>query len=165
VPSELNSMDRGIDIQRRSKYQKRTDCQASRPEAGTDKNSSSQDQLEYAAKQDHQPSLRHTSAILAILSSVRWRSPKQRKFLFPVRAVAALFRGKFLAELRQMLAAEELHLPDSELKIPANRARWFSLLYRKRWVLYAKCPFGGPQQVVLPPKKRTRNSRFSLVHC
>ena len=77
-----------------------------------------------------------------------WRSPKQRKFLFPVRAVAALFRGKFLAELRQMLAAEELHLPDSELKIPANRARWFSLLYRKRWVLYAKCPFGGPQQVL-----------------
>jgi len=77
-----------------------------------------------------------------------WRSPKQRKFLFPVRAVGALFRGKFLAELRQMLAAEELHLPDSELKIPANRARWFSLLYSKRWVLYAKCPFGGPQQVL-----------------
>src|SRR5579864_7763763 len=25
---------------------------------------------------------------------------------------------------------------------------WFSLLYRKRWVLYAKCPFGGPQQVL-----------------
>ena len=44
--------------------------------------------------------------------------------------------------------SEELHLPDSELRIPANRARWFSLLYRKRWVLYAKCPFGGPQQVL-----------------
>src|ERR1700731_4576052 len=35
-----------------------------------------------------------------------------------------------------------------ELQIPANRARWFSMLYRKRWVLYAKCPFGGPQQVL-----------------
>jgi hypothetical protein len=65
-----------------------------------------------------------------------------------VQAVAALFRGKFLAGLRQMLAAGELHLPDSELKIPATRARWLSLLYRKRWVLYAKCPFGGPQQVL-----------------
>src|ERR1700756_3005940 len=62
----------------------------------------------------------------------RWRSPKQRKFLFPVQAVAALFRGKFLAGLAQMLDAGELHLPDSELKIPANRARWFSLLYTKR---------------------------------
>jgi hypothetical protein len=78
----------------------------------------------------------------------QWHSPKQRKFLFPVRALAALFRGKFLAGLRQMLAAGELQLPDSELKIPATRARWLSLLYSKRWVLYAKCPFGGPQQVL-----------------
>jgi hypothetical protein len=78
----------------------------------------------------------------------QWRSPKQRKFLFPVQALAALFRGKFLAGLRQMLDAGELHLPDSELEIPANRARWFSLLYSKRWVLYAKRPFGGPQQVL-----------------
>jgi hypothetical protein len=38
---------------------------------------------------------------------------------------------------------------DSELEIPASRARWFSLLYSKRWVLYAKRRFGGgPQQVL-----------------
>jgi hypothetical protein len=78
----------------------------------------------------------------------QWRSPKQRKFLFPVQALAALFRGKFLSGLRQMLGAGELHLPDSELKTPATRARWLSLLYTKRWVLYAKRPFGGPQQVL-----------------
>jgi hypothetical protein len=47
----------------------------------------------------------------------QWRSPKQRTFLFSVRALAALFRGKFLAGLAQMLDAGELHLPDSELKI------------------------------------------------
>jgi Putative transposase len=78
----------------------------------------------------------------------KWRSPKQHKFLFPVRAVGALFRGKFLAGLRQILDAGELDLPDSKLKIPVNRARWLSLLYTKRWVLYAKRPFGGPQQVL-----------------
>src|SRR5271165_5158310 len=78
----------------------------------------------------------------------QWHSHKQRKFLFPVQALAALFRGKFLAGLRQMLGAQELHLPDSELKTPATRARWLSLLYTKRWVLYAKRPFGGPQQVL-----------------
>jgi putative transposase len=65
-----------------------------------------------------------------------------------VRALSALFRGQFLAGLRQMLAAGELHLPNSELMIPASRARWFSLLYTKRWVLYLKRPFGGPQQVL-----------------
>ena len=47
-----------------------------------------------------------------------------------------------------MLDAGELHLPDLELQIPANRTRWFSLLYRKHWVLYAKRPFGGPKQVL-----------------
>jgi hypothetical protein len=78
----------------------------------------------------------------------RWRSPKQRKFLFPLRPLGVLFRGKFLAGLRQMLDAGELRLPDSELKTPASRARWLSLLYSKQWVLYAKCPFGGPQQVL-----------------
>ena len=65
----------------------------------------------------------------------QWRSPKQRKFLFPVRAVVALFRGKFLAGLRQLLAAEELHLVNPALKTPTTRARWFSLLYSKRWVV------------------------------
>jgi hypothetical protein len=77
-----------------------------------------------------------------------WHSPKQRKFLFPVRALAALFRGKFLAGLAQMLELGELDLPDSELQKPANRARWLRLLYTKPWVLYAKSPFGGPQQVL-----------------
>jgi Putative transposase len=47
-----------------------------------------------------------------------------------------------------MLAAGELHVADSELKTPATPARWLSLLYTKRWVLYAKCPFGRPQQVL-----------------
>jgi hypothetical protein len=70
------------------------------------------------------------------------------------QALAALFRGKFLAGLRQMLGAEELHLPDSELKTPGTRARWLSLLYIKRWVLYAKRPFGGPQQVLRYSKNR-----------
>jgi hypothetical protein len=78
----------------------------------------------------------------------RWRSPKQRKFLFPVRALAALFRGKFLAGVSRLLDEQALHLPDPALKTPPIRARWISLLYRKPWVLYAKRPFGGPQQVL-----------------
>ncbi len=78
----------------------------------------------------------------------QWRSPKQRKFLFPVQAVAALFRGKFLAGLSQMLDEQRLDLPDPGLSSPATRAGWFSLLYNKPWVVYAKRPFGGPQQVL-----------------
>ena len=100
-------------------------------------------------KLDFHPHL-HCIVTAGALSPDRkqWHSPKQRKFLFPLRALGALFRGKFLAGLAQMLDSAELHLPDSQLTIPASCARWFSLLYSKRWVLYAKRPFGGAQQVL-----------------
>jgi Putative transposase/Transposase zinc-binding domain len=78
----------------------------------------------------------------------QWHSPKQREFLFPVRALGSLFRGKFLAGVAQMLKAGELELPDCQLHRLSNPARWLSLLYAKSWVLYAKRPFGGPQQVL-----------------
>ena len=63
------------------------------------------------------------------------------------RALAALFRGKFLAGLSQILDEEELHLPDSKHRrhAPADS----ELLYAKRWVLYAKRPFGEPHQSYL----------------
>jgi hypothetical protein len=79
----------------------------------------------------------------------RWRSPKQRKFLFPVRALGALFRGKFLAELKNLLEdPHSLRLTDPALRDPQVRQRWFSNLYAQRWVVYAKRPFGGPEQVL-----------------
>ncbi len=78
-----------------------------------------------------------------------WRAPKQRKFLFPVRALAALFRGKFLAALKPILErADFLRLPDSRLTSGPVRRAWFSNLYAQRWHLYAKRPFGGPEQVL-----------------
>lgn len=78
-----------------------------------------------------------------------WRSPKQRKFLFPVRAVAALFRGKFLHGLKVLLDGDPpLRLP-SALPAPGKARRpWWTALHTQRWVVYAKRPFGGPQQVL-----------------
>jgi len=79
----------------------------------------------------------------------RWRSPKQRKFLFPVKAVAALFRGKFLDGVKKMLEEPgTLDLPDSSLSDPRVRQRWLSKLYAQKWVVYAKRPFGGPEHVL-----------------
>jgi hypothetical protein len=78
----------------------------------------------------------------------RWRSPKQRKFLFPVKALSALFRGKFLAGLQRLLKAEELRLSDPCLADGRARQRWLAQLYAQKWVVYAKRPFGGPEQVL-----------------
>jgi hypothetical protein len=78
-----------------------------------------------------------------------WRSPKQRKFLFPIRAVAALFRGKLLHGLQQLLQdPDALRLPEAFPIAGSARRRWFTQLYAQRWVVYAKRPFGGPEQVL-----------------
>jgi hypothetical protein len=78
-----------------------------------------------------------------------WRAPKQRKFLFPLRPLAALFRGKFLAALQPMFQGPEpLRLPEQSLSCPAKRRAWFSKLYEQPWHLYAKRPFGGPEQAL-----------------
>jgi hypothetical protein len=77
-----------------------------------------------------------------------WRSPKQRKFLFPVKAVAALFRGKFLAGVRHLLENGKLEFAEPALREPHSRENWLCPLYRQRWVVYAKRPFGGPEQVL-----------------
>ena len=78
-----------------------------------------------------------------------WRTPKQRRFLFPLRALAVLFRGKFLAGLQPMFeGSEPLRLPELSLKTAQNRRQWFSSLYAQRWHLYAKRPFGGPEQAL-----------------
>ena len=65
------------------------------------------------------------------------------RFLFPVKAMAIVYRAKFLQALQQMIAKQELTLP------PALNAKQLTdLLYQKQWVVYAKAPFGGPQMVI-----------------
>lgn len=70
-------------------------------------------------------------------------------FLLPVRALGALFRGKFLARLVRLYDRGALRL-DGPAAALADRKRFARLkdkLYRTRWVVYAKRPFGGPDQV------------------
>jgi hypothetical protein len=71
-------------------------------------------------------------------------------FLLPVRVLSSLFRGKFLALLQRAFAAGELHFHGSLASL-ANPANFDALLARvrsKNWVVYAKPPFGGPEQVL-----------------
>jgi len=91
----------------------------------------------------------------------RWRSPKQRKFLFPVKALSALFRGKFLAGLKPLLEGQELRLNDSSLADPQMCQRWLAQLYAQKWVVYAKRPFGGPEQVLSYLAKHTHRVALS----
>jgi hypothetical protein len=62
-------------------------------------------------------------------------------FFLPVRVLSRLFRGKFLAVLRALIAAGQLRTPAS-LEEPEALRRWLAVQYEREWVVYAKEPFG-----------------------
>ena len=65
-----------------------------------------------------------------------------RNFFLPVCVLSRVFRGKFLAGLRAALTS-------GKLRFAADRfERLVSASVRTDWVVYAKRPFGGPEQVL-----------------
>ena len=79
----------------------------------------------------------------------RWISARPG-FLFPVRALGAVFRAKFLAALRQGFTAGRLSFAGSTAPLadPPAFAAWLRPLRACDWVVYAKPPFASPQQVL-----------------
>jgi Putative transposase/Transposase zinc-binding domain len=67
----------------------------------------------------------------------RWISA-QKNFLFPVKALSLVFRGKFLGFLKQLLDQGKIQ----------SESEAFKELGKKNWVVYAKKPFGSPQTVL-----------------
>lgn len=71
-------------------------------------------------------------------------------FFLPVRVLSRLFRRLFLAQLQQAFDRGELHFFNS-LDALQNRVAFVKYLApatHAEWVVYAKPPFGGPQQVL-----------------
>src|SRR5712691_1399183 len=71
-------------------------------------------------------------------------------FLFPVRALAKVFRGKYLGALQRAFTTGKLVFAGSlaSLADPAAFAAWLQELRQPDWVVYAKRPFAGPTQVL-----------------
>jgi len=82
-------------------------------------------------------------------ASGNWVAPKRRdgpRFLFPVKAVSLVFRGKLLDALEGCCNRGELAFPDEQA-----RKRFREQLNQaaaQRWSVYAKKPFAGPLQVI-----------------
>jgi hypothetical protein len=71
-------------------------------------------------------------------------------FFLPVKPLGRLFRGKFLAILADHYARRRLLLAGSlwELDEPNRFAAWIDELRATDWIVFAKRPFGGPEQVL-----------------
>lgn len=83
------------------------------------------------------------------LDGARWVS-LHSNWLFPVRALSVVFRAKFRDGLQQLFDRHQLQFPKAlpNLGEPTAWARWLRLAARRKWVVYAKRPFAGPQAVL-----------------
>lgn len=83
------------------------------------------------------------------LDGTRWISSRPA-FLLPVRVLGALFRRLFLTRLLALFDAGKLDFFGAQAHLAARRTflRHFSPIRKKRWVVYAKPPFAGPQAVL-----------------
>jgi hypothetical protein len=64
--------------------------------------------------------------------------------------LSRVFRGKFVAGLRNAFQRGELQFHGSLLPLAQPRAfaAWLRVLFRHDWVVYSKRPFGGPEHVL-----------------
>lgn len=81
--------------------------------------------------------------------SQRWISSRPA-FLLPVRVLGALFRRLFLTRLMELHTKGRLAFFGKLSGLADRRAflRHLSPLRKKRWVVYAKPPFAGPEAVL-----------------
>lgn len=81
-----------------------------------------------------------------------WRSSKGKDdFLFSVKAMSSMFRGKLLANIHELVIQNKLILPYDWRDQKGNLSPYYKLkdkLYKKDWVVYSKEAFAGPKQVL-----------------
>jgi predicted Zn-ribbon and HTH transcriptional regulator len=79
----------------------------------------------------------------------RW-TPARKNFLFPVKALSIVFRGKFLDLLKKAFGRNKLLLVGQTVSLADSVA--FNLLInalrKTPWIVYAKKPFGSPVHVL-----------------
>jgi hypothetical protein len=78
-----------------------------------------------------------------------WR-PARQNFLFPVKALSLVFRGKFLDLLKKAFARNKLLFVGQTASLADSVAFNFLInaLRKKTWIVYAKKPFGSPVHVL-----------------
>lgn len=83
------------------------------------------------------------------LDEKKWIN-SSKKFFLPVKVVSRVFRGKFLAFLKEIYRDHKLLFEGKvkALKQESEFKKLLDVLYEKQWVVYAKKPFGNAAKVL-----------------
>jgi len=80
----------------------------------------------------------------------RWIHSYHPDFLFSVRALSAVFRGKFLSCFKEAHANGKLIFSGKSTEFESEEGfkTMINDLYKESWVVYSKRPFAGPERVL-----------------
>jgi len=94
----------------------------------------------------------------------RWIACRDN-FLLPVKVLSRVFRGKFLAFLDEAAQRGKLRLSGSTTSLaePDAWAAFLTQMRSKEWVVYAKPPFGSPEQTLKYLARYTH--RVAISNC
>jgi hypothetical protein len=83
-----------------------------------------------------------------LIGNEKWKHLK-KDFLFPIKPLSALFKGKMLDYFKAGLRNKsiELHGTLQKFENPEALKKLFDSLYEAQWIVYAKPPFAGPKAV------------------
>ena len=97
----------------------------------------------------------HVHCIVAgggVTAKNKWKNAKAKgKFLFPVKAMSMVFRGKFMSQFKANMNLQGLDIPPTLI----------SKLYRNKWVVFAKSSFAGPKAVIEYLERYTHKTAIS----
>ncbi len=79
----------------------------------------------------------------------KWRST-ENNYLFPVKALSRVFRGKFMDYLKRSFEEKKLIFPGSIKPLGTKHGfkQLTNTLWSKKWVMYAKPPLKDAEQVL-----------------
>jgi hypothetical protein len=83
-----------------------------------------------------------------LVGNEKWKHLK-KDFLFPIKPLSALFKGKMLDYFKAELQNKtiELHGALRQYENPGALKKLLDSLYEAQWIVYAKPPFAGPKAV------------------
>lgn len=79
---------------------------------------------------------------------VQWRSVRKPSFFLPVKVLSRRFRTLLCDELRDAWRERRIDVPSRALADATALDLLLARASRRDWVVYAKPPFGGPEQVL-----------------
>ncbi len=83
-----------------------------------------------------------------IIGHKKWKHLK-KDFLFPIKPLSALFKGKMLDYFTKAVGDKtiKLHGTLQQYENPAALKKLIDSMYQSQWIVYAKPPFAGPTAV------------------